>query len=126
MDRHHYPVEFTEFFRLFIPAAVNFLVPALIMSFVIPRKTPKEATDAVIMKRGARERVWAENHQNTRLFERLDKAIPFLHLHEPSALGTGDCAWVHSIHRNSYVAERQLVLMLNKRSPERAPLYFSI
>lgn len=26
-------VEFTEFFRLFIPAAVNYLVPAIIMSF---------------------------------------------------------------------------------------------
>ncbi len=122
-------VEFTEFFRLFIPAAVNFLVPAIIMSFAVPSEPPKDASEPVIMKRGARrtvvlflltittavlghnflhlpavvgmmmglaylqflgyylqrsfkrgvarERVWAENHQNTRLLERLDKAVPF-------------------------------------------------
>ncbi|MFT7336756.1 MAG: NhaD family Na+/H+ antiporter [Marinobacter maritimus] len=122
-------VEFTEFFRLFIPAAVNFLVPAVIMSFAVPSEPPKDASEPVIMKRGARrtvalflltittavlghnflhlpavvgmmmglaylqflgyylrlsfkrsvarERVWAENHQNTRLLERLDKAVPF-------------------------------------------------
>ncbi|WP_417501806.1 sodium:proton antiporter NhaD [Marinobacter sp.] len=122
-------VEFTEFFRLFIPAAVNFLVPAVIMSFAIPSEPPKDTSDPVIMKRGARrtvvlflltittavlghnflhlpavvgmmmglaylqflgyylqrsfkrgvarERVWAENHKNTRLLERLDKAVPF-------------------------------------------------
>ena len=50
-------VEFTEFFRLFIPAAVNFLVPAVIMSFAVPSEPPKDATDPVIMKRGARRTV---------------------------------------------------------------------
>ncbi|WP_227520923.1 sodium:proton antiporter NhaD [Marinobacter aromaticivorans] len=122
-------VEFTEFFRLFIPSAVNYLVPAIIMSFAIPNEPPKKATEPVIMKRGARrtvalflltittavlghnflhlpavvgmmmglaylqflgyylrlsfkrgvarERVWAENHQNTRLLKRLDTAVPF-------------------------------------------------
>jgi len=122
-------VEFTEFFRLFLPAAVNYLVPAIIMSFAIPGEPPGKATDVVIMKRGARrtvalflltittavlghnflhlpavvgmmmglaylqflgyylrmsfkrgvarERVWAENHRNTRLLARLDKAAPF-------------------------------------------------
>jgi NhaD family Na+/H+ antiporter len=50
-------VEFTEFFRLFIPAAVNFLVPAIIMSFAIPKELPAQANEAVIMKRGARRTV---------------------------------------------------------------------
>lgn len=50
-------VEFTEFFRLFVPAAVNFLVPAVIMSFAIPRGLPSQANEAVIMKRGARRTV---------------------------------------------------------------------
>ncbi|WP_100639338.1 sodium:proton antiporter NhaD [Marinobacter salexigens] len=50
-------VEFTEFFRLFIPAAVNFLVPAVIMSFAIPNEPPRDASDPVIMKRGARRTV---------------------------------------------------------------------
>ena len=50
-------VEFTEFFRLFIPAAVNFLVPAVIMSFAVPSEPPKDASEPVIMKRGARRTV---------------------------------------------------------------------
>src|SRR5690554_3812003 len=50
-------VEFTEFFRLFIPAAVNFLVPAVIMSFAVLSEPPKDASDPVIMKRGARRTV---------------------------------------------------------------------
>ena len=122
-------VEFTEFFRLFIPAAVNYLVPAIIMSFFVPGEPPGKAKDTVIMKRGARrtvalflltittavlghnflhlpavvgmmmglaylqifgyylrmsfkrsvarERVWAENHHNTRLLARLDAAVPY-------------------------------------------------
>ncbi|WP_246069380.1 sodium:proton antiporter NhaD [Marinobacter piscensis] len=122
-------VEFTEFFRLFVPSAVNYLVPAIIMSFAIPNVPPKKASEPVVMKRGARrtvalflltittavlghnflhlpavvgmmmglaylqflgyylrvsfkrgvarERVWAESHQNTRLLKRLDTAVPF-------------------------------------------------
>ncbi|HTN33754.1 MAG TPA: sodium:proton antiporter NhaD [Marinobacter sp.] len=122
-------VEFTEFFRLFIPAAVNFLVPAIIMSFAIPKEMPAQTSEAVVMKRGARrtvvlflltittavlghnflhlppvvgmmmglaylqflgyylrmsfnrgvarERIWAELHQNANLMKRLDKAVPF-------------------------------------------------
>lgn len=122
-------VEFTEFFRLFVPSAVNYLVPAIIMSFAIPNVPPKKASEPVVMKRGARrtvalflltittavlghnflhlpavvgmmmglaylqflgyylrvsfkrgvarERVWAENHKNTRLLKRLDTAVPF-------------------------------------------------
>ncbi len=50
-------IEFTEFFRLFIPSAVNFLVPAVIMSFAIPREPPQDAMEPVIMKRGARRTV---------------------------------------------------------------------
>lgn len=122
-------IEFTEFFRLFIPSAVNFLVPAVIMSFAIPREPPQDAIEPIVMKRGARrtvalflltittavvghnflhlpavvgmmmglaylqllgyylrlsfkrgvakERAWAEAQKNTRLLERLDKAVPF-------------------------------------------------
>ncbi|SFM14971.1 sodium:proton antiporter NhaD [Marinobacter zhejiangensis] len=47
-------VNFSEFFVLFVPSLVNFLVPAAIMHFFIPKEPPKQAEEKVIMKRGAR------------------------------------------------------------------------
>ncbi len=44
---------FFEFFRLFLPAATNFLVPAVIMSFAIPNEHPHAESDKVELKRGA-------------------------------------------------------------------------
>ena len=46
-------VPFAHFFALFIPAVVNFMVPAAIMHFWVPRERPKAATEAAPMKRGA-------------------------------------------------------------------------
>lgn len=47
-------IEFSGFFLLFVPAVVNFVVPALIMQFAIPNESPPPAEETVIMKRGAR------------------------------------------------------------------------
>ena len=47
-------VDFTTFFALFIPAAVNFLVPAAIMHFAVPHGKPKGDTEIILMKAGAR------------------------------------------------------------------------
>ncbi len=47
-------VEFWEFFALFIPSLVNFLVPAAIMHFSIPDERPTASSEAVPMRRGAR------------------------------------------------------------------------
>lgn len=47
-------VEFFEFFELFIPSVVNFLVPALIMSFFIPKTQPPAMRDEITLKKGAR------------------------------------------------------------------------
>ena len=47
-------VEFFEFFDLFLPAVVNFVVPALCMHFFIPKEKPDSFTEEVILKRGAR------------------------------------------------------------------------
>lgn len=47
-------VEFLEFFHLFFPAVVNFVVPALIMSIFIPKGKPGSVVEEVEMKRGAR------------------------------------------------------------------------
>jgi len=46
-------VEFSGFFALFVPAAVNFLVPAIIMHFAVPNEKPTANSEVVTMKRGA-------------------------------------------------------------------------
>lgn len=50
-------VNFAEFFDLFIPSLVSFMVPAVIMSLFIPKESPNPVVEAVIMKRGARRTV---------------------------------------------------------------------
>ncbi len=47
-------VHFWGFFALFLPAAVNFLVPAAIMHFAIPDEKPEPNTEEVQMTRGAK------------------------------------------------------------------------
>ena len=48
-------VDFRAFFALFVPSAVNYLVPAVLMSFAVPREVPKiDGSGAVNMKRGAK------------------------------------------------------------------------
>jgi len=46
-------VQFQEFFALFIPSVINWFVPALIMSFAIPKAQPKTGVQDLKMKRGA-------------------------------------------------------------------------
>jgi NhaD family Na+/H+ antiporter len=46
-------VQFMEFFALFIPAVVNWFVPALIMSFAIPKARPQAGVEQLKLKRGA-------------------------------------------------------------------------
>ncbi len=47
-------VDFWGFFALFLPAVVNFVVPAAIMHFAVPDEQPVGGGEAVAMKRGAR------------------------------------------------------------------------
>ncbi len=49
-------LDFSTFLLLFLPSAVNFLVPALLMSFAVPNEVPvrEEEEPRIIMKRGAR------------------------------------------------------------------------
>jgi len=46
-------VEFLGFLALFIPSAVNYLIPATIMHFSIPNKMPEACSETVKMKKGA-------------------------------------------------------------------------
>ncbi len=46
-------VTFSEFFALFIPSVINYLVPALVMSFFIENKQPSAVEEEVELKRGA-------------------------------------------------------------------------
>jgi NhaD family Na+/H+ antiporter len=47
-------VEFGTFFALFVPALVNFLIPAALMSLAVPREATQAASEAVVLKRGAK------------------------------------------------------------------------
>lgn len=46
-------LEFFEFFDLFLPSLVNWLVPATIMHFALPRDTPHAVSEKVKLKPGA-------------------------------------------------------------------------
>jgi NhaD family Na+/H+ antiporter len=46
-------LEFLTFFNLFIPSVVNYLVPAIFMSFAVPSGKPEAETLRIPMKRGA-------------------------------------------------------------------------
>ena len=45
-------LQFDQFFALFIPAVINFIVPAAIMHFAIPNEKPVAVNEKVKMKRG--------------------------------------------------------------------------
>lgn len=47
-------IQFTEFFALFLPSLVNWLVPAFIMTLAIPGEKPQASSEEVEMKRGAK------------------------------------------------------------------------
>ncbi|HET6631954.1 MAG TPA: sodium:proton antiporter NhaD [Rhodanobacteraceae bacterium] len=47
-------VEFFEFFRIFLPALVTWLVPALIMQFALPRGAPPQREDSATIKEGGK------------------------------------------------------------------------
>ena len=47
-------VDFWTFFALFVPAAVNYVVPAAIMHFAVPNVKPDVSGEPVPMQRGAR------------------------------------------------------------------------
>jgi len=47
-------VQFMEFFSLFLPALVNWIVPAFIMSFAISKDKPESSEEMVHMKFGAK------------------------------------------------------------------------
>lgn len=44
--------DFFDFFALFFPAVTNYVVPALIMSFVVPKFQPRAESEEVEVKRG--------------------------------------------------------------------------
>ncbi|RKZ94440.1 MAG: sodium:proton antiporter [Gammaproteobacteria bacterium] len=46
-------VEFQQFFVLFVPSVVNWLVPAVIMSFAVSSELPQSTTEKATMKDGA-------------------------------------------------------------------------
>jgi Na+/H+ antiporter NhaD/arsenite permease-like protein len=51
-------VEFTQFFSLFVPALVTYLVPTVVMSFFVPKGAPLPTKDVTLMTRGARRTIF--------------------------------------------------------------------
>ncbi|WP_233268960.1 sodium:proton antiporter NhaD [Paraglaciecola sp. L1A13] len=51
-------VEFTQFFSLFVPALVTYLVPTVVMSFFVPKGVPLPTKDCTLMTRGARRTIF--------------------------------------------------------------------
>jgi NhaD family Na+/H+ antiporter len=47
-------VEFSEFFAIFIPSVINWLIPALIMNFALPKGAPQPGKEHYVMKLGAK------------------------------------------------------------------------
>ena len=47
-------VEFFTFFKIFFPSVINYVIPAAIMYFFIPKEKPEISTEKVYMKRGGR------------------------------------------------------------------------
>jgi len=74
-------VEFWTFFALFIPSAVNFLVPAAIMHFAIPNVKPEAVGEDVQMQRGAKRII-------ALFFLTIGTAVSFHNfLHMPPVIG---------------------------------------
>jgi len=47
-------VEFSTFFKLFIPSVVNYVIPAAIMYFFIPNEMPNVSSEEIKIKRGGK------------------------------------------------------------------------
>jgi len=47
-------VEFFTFFNIFIPSVINYIIPAAIMYFFIPKESPEVSSEKIYMKRGGR------------------------------------------------------------------------
>ena len=47
-------VEFFTFFKIFFPSVINYIIPATIMYFFIPKDSPEISTEKVYIKRGGK------------------------------------------------------------------------
>ena len=51
-------VDFGTFFALFIPSVVNYIIPAVVMSFAVEKERPSVGEEKVVVKRGAKRIVF--------------------------------------------------------------------
>jgi len=54
-------VEFITFFKLFIPSVFNYIIPAAIMYFFIPKEMPSVSSESVVIKRGGKVIIFLDN-----------------------------------------------------------------
>ncbi|GAB6068994.1 sodium:proton antiporter NhaD [Thiomicrorhabdus hydrogeniphila] len=74
-------LHFNEFFNLLIPALVNFAVPAIIMTFFLPKGSPEALDETINMRRGAKRIIFL-------FFATITTAVSMHNfLHMPPVLG---------------------------------------
>jgi NhaD family Na+/H+ antiporter len=74
-------VDFVTFFHLFVPAVINFVVPAALMHFAVPTQRPRPVQEDARLKRGARRVIGL-------FFLTIATAVMFHHyLHLPPVIG---------------------------------------
>ncbi|MGE0211453.1 MAG: sodium:proton antiporter NhaD [Parvibaculaceae bacterium] len=74
-------LHFWEFFRLFVPSVINYLVPAVIMQYGLPKTRPERVQESVRLKPGAKGVILA-------FAATIATAVSFKNfLHLPPALG---------------------------------------
>lgn len=54
IQTHPGPVDFWSFFHLFLPSVINWLVPAALMHWAVPKQQPQGSGECIPMRRGAR------------------------------------------------------------------------
>jgi Na+/H+ antiporter NhaD/arsenite permease-like protein len=109
-------LKFGEFFALFVPAVVNWLVPAALMSLTIPRTKPKPHAEHYRVKRGGYIVV-------TLFLLTIALTVSLYHyLHLPPFLGMMTGLGVLTLH--GFVIHRREVKHHSAVDPEQVPQQF--
>ena len=118
-------VKFTEFFAIFVPSLVNFLIPAIIMSFFLPKMEAKTIVEEkVYFKKGAIVVI-------TLFILTIITAVSFEHiLHLPPALGMmtglGYVMFYDYFYGRKLIKESKKLKHTHKRHPEAFDIFHNI
>ncbi len=118
-------VKFTEFFAIFVPSLVNFLIPAIIMSFFLPKMETKTIIEEKVeFKRGAVVII-------VLFILTIITAVSFEHiLHLPPALGMmtglGYVMFFDYFYGRKLIKENKDMNHAHKRHPQAFDIFHNI